>query len=80
LPVKQGSTSHSDPNRPVPAYTILDDWRIINGVKFPGRIRNFHAGKMLAEITVETKKVNLGINPSALSTKPADLKPVISER
>lgn len=26
LPVKQGSTSHSDPNRPMPAYTIPDNW------------------------------------------------------
>lgn len=80
LPAKQGSTSYSDPNRPVPAYTIPDEWRTINGVKFPGRVRNFHEGRMLAEITVEAMQVNLGINPSLLSSKPADLRPVISGR
>jgi hypothetical protein len=80
LPVTQGSTSHSDPHRPVPAYTIPDEWRAINGVRFPGRIRNFHEGRMLAEITVESMQVNLGIKPSGLSTKPADLRPVISGR
>lgn len=80
LPIKQGSTSHSDPNRPVPAYTVPDEWRTIKRVKFPGRIRNFHQGRMLAEITVESMQVDLGINASALSMKPADLKPVISGR
>jgi hypothetical protein len=33
---------------------------------------------MLAEIIVEAMQVNLGIKSSALSTKPADLRPVIS--
>jgi hypothetical protein len=78
LPIKQGSTSHSDPSHPVPACTIPDEWRTINGVKFPGRIRNFHEGRMLAEITVEAMQVNLGMNSGALSIKPADLRPVIS--
>jgi hypothetical protein len=80
LPVKQESISHSDPNHPVPAYTIPDRWRTINGVKIPGRIRNFHEGRMLAEITVETMQINLAIEPSILSMKPSDLKPVISAR
>lgn len=80
LPVKQASTSHSDPSRPVPAYTIPDEWRTINGVKFPGRIRNFHEGRILAEITVESMQVNLGLRVGALSTKPANLRPVISGR
>jgi hypothetical protein len=55
LPVKQGGTSHSDPNHPVTAYTAVDQWRTINGVKFPGRIRNFHEARMLAEITLEER-------------------------
>jgi hypothetical protein len=78
LPVKQGGTSHSDPNHPVSAYTLLDEWRTINGVKLPGHIRNFHEGKMLAQINIEATQVNRGLKLRALSTKPPDLKPVIS--
>ena len=70
LPLKQGGISHSDPNHPVIAYTALDQWRTTNGVKFPGRIRNFHEERMLAEITVEAMRVNVGTKASALSTKP----------
>jgi hypothetical protein len=47
-------------------------------VKFPGRIRNFHEGRMLAEIIVEAMQVNSGIKLSALLIKPADLRPALS--
>lgn len=80
LRVKQEGTSHSDPNHAVSAYTLPDEWRTINGVKFAGRIRNFHEGRMLAEINVEAMQVNRGISFRDLSTKPRDLKPVISGR
>ncbi|MBV9767168.1 MAG: hypothetical protein JOZ48_20175 [Acidobacteriaceae bacterium] len=80
LPLKQASTSHSDPSHPVAAYTALDQWRTTNGVKFPGRIRNFHEGRMLAEIMLEAIHVNVGMQASALSTKPPDLKPVMSKQ
>jgi hypothetical protein len=78
LPLKQGGISHSDPNHPVIAYTALDQWRTMNEVKFPGRIRNFHEERMLAEIKVEAMHVNDRMKASAVSTKPPDLKPVMA--
>jgi hypothetical protein len=80
VPVKQEGTSHADPNHPVSAYTLRDQWRTIDGVNFPGRIQNFHDGKMLAEINVEVMQVNREISWRDLAAKPPDLKPVISGR
>jgi hypothetical protein len=78
LPTRQGGTSYSDPDHPASAYTALDQWRVINGIKFPGRIRNFHEGRMLAEMTLHGMRVNIGIQTNVLSVKPPDLMPVMS--
>lgn len=78
LPIKEAGTSYSNPSHPVSAYTLLDEWRTVDGVKFPGRIRNVHAETMFPAITVEAMRVNCGIKLKALSAKPPDLKPVMS--
>jgi hypothetical protein len=80
LPIKQTSTSHADPNHPVPAEVQYDQWQTVDGVRFPGRIRNFHNGRMLAEITTTRTSVNSGLKSSDLATKPSDLNPVVTDR
>jgi hypothetical protein len=79
LPVKETDISHSDSNHPVPSETRLEQWRTIDGVKFPQRITKFQSGRKLAEITVEQIKLNGGIKAGDLAIKPPDLKPVMSQ-
>jgi hypothetical protein len=79
LPVKETDISLSDPNHPVPTESRLDQWRAIDGVKFPQRITKFQGDRKLAEIIVEQIKVNSGIKAGDLAIKPPDLKPVMSQ-
>jgi hypothetical protein len=78
LPAKQSDISLSDPAHPAPSETIFEQWRGVDGVKFPHHISKFQNGRKLAEITVEQIKLNSGIKGSDLAIKPADLKPVMS--
>jgi hypothetical protein len=78
LPSKTRSISLADPNHPVPNETLLADWRAVDGVKFATRITIFHAGKKLAEGTVDLTRLNSGLKVSDLAAKPPDLKPVMS--
>jgi len=79
LPVKEIDISLSDPNRPGPSESRLEQWQAIDGVKFPQRITKFQGGRKLAEITVEQIKLNSGIKAGDLAIKPPDLKPVMSQ-
>ena len=79
LPLKETDISLSDSNHPVPSETRLEQWRTIDGVKFPQRITKFQSGRKLAEITVEQIKLNGGIKAGDLAIKPPDLKPVMSQ-
>jgi len=78
LPVKETDISLSDPNHPVSSESRLEQWRDIDGVKFPQGITKFHSGMKVAEITVEQTKLNSGIKAGDLAIKPPDLKPVMS--
>jgi hypothetical protein len=79
LPVKETDISLSDPNHPVSSESRLEQWRAIDGVKFPQRITKFHSGAKLAELTVEQIRLNSGIKAGDLAIKPPDLKPVMSQ-
>jgi hypothetical protein len=79
LPVKETDISLSDPNHPVPGESRLEQWQVIDDVKFPQRITKFQRGRKLAEITVEQIKLNSGIKAGDLAIKPPDLKPVMSQ-
>jgi hypothetical protein len=79
LPMKATGTSHADPDDHVSDETRLEEWHVVEGVKFPGVITKLHNGKKLAEITVEQTKVNGGLKVGDLAIKPPDLKPVMSQ-
>lgn len=69
--------------RPQPSragQTRIDEWRTVKDVKFPRRIRNFHSGICLAEITTKSVTLNGGLRIADLTAKPADLTPVLRDR
>lgn len=80
LPVKTASISMADSSHPVSNQTrLLEQWEAFGGVKFPQRISIFHGGRKLAAISVVQTRVNGGIKPDDLATKPVDLKPIMSQ-
>jgi hypothetical protein len=79
LPMKETDISLSDPNHPVTRETKLEQWRAVDGVKFPHLISKFQGGRKLAEIAVEQIKLNRGLKAADLSVKPRDQKPVMSQ-
>jgi hypothetical protein len=79
LPMKETDISLSDPNHPVTRETKLEQWRAVDGVKFPHLISKFQGGTKLAEIAVEQIKLNRGLKAADLSVKPRDQKPVMSQ-
>jgi hypothetical protein len=79
LPMKETDISLSDPNHPVTHETKLEQWRAVDGVKFPHLISKFQGGTKLAEIAVEQIKLNRGLKAADLSVKPRDQKPVMSQ-
>jgi hypothetical protein len=79
LPRKETDISLSDPNHPVTHDAKLEQWRAVDGVKFPYLISKFQNGTTLAEIAVEQIKLNRGLKAADLSVKPRDQKPVMSQ-
>ena len=79
LPMKETDISLSDPNHPVTRETKLEQWRSVDGVKFPHLISKSQGGTKLAEIAVEQIKLNRGLKVADLSVKPRDQKPVMSQ-
>jgi hypothetical protein len=79
LPMKETGISLSDPNHPVTRETKLEQWRSVDGVKFPHLISTFQGGTKLAEIVVEQIKLNRGLKVADLSLKPRDQRPVMSQ-
>ena len=80
LPVKETSVSLADPAHPVPSETQIRKWGIVQGMRFPDRVWVLHSGVRLADITTEEVKLNSGLKPEDLATKPADLKPDLPSR
>jgi len=80
LPVKETSISLADPAHPVPSETQIRKWTTIQGIHFPERVWVLHSGVRLADITTEDVKLNIGLRPGDVATKPPDLKPDRSGR
>jgi hypothetical protein len=81
LPLKSSSVSLADPNRPVPAEMRLEEWSVFDGIHFPTKRANYHSGVKLAEeISQGPIRINSGLKPEELATKPADFAPAIPGR
>ena len=79
-PVKQTSISLADPSHPVSRETRFAEWETVQGIQLPRRIIVFEGDARVAEIAVEQVKLDSGLKPAHLATKPSDLMPVLSER
>ena len=53
-------------------------WKAIQGIKFPRRIINFHGSQKVADINIQTIKLDGALKAKDLSERPSDLKPVMS--
>jgi len=81
LPLKSDSVSLSDPNRPVPAEMRLEEWSVFDGIRLPTKRANYHSGAKLAEeVSLGPIRINGGLMPEELATKPVDFAPVIPAR
>ena len=80
LPAKTTSISLADPNHPIPSDEVVAEWETVQGIRFARRWSVFRSGVRVAEATVEWTKVNGGLRPADLLSKPPDLKPVLSSR
>jgi hypothetical protein len=81
LPLKSNSASLSDPNRPVPAEMRLEEWSVFDGIHLPTKRANYHSGAKLAEeVSQGPMRINGGLRPEELATKPVDFAPVIPGR
>ena len=78
LPVKNSVISISDTGQPIAQEMHLEQWTAVEGIRLPHRTINIHDGVKRAEITVESVKLNSGINPADLTLKPANLAPVMT--
>ena len=78
LPVKTAGVSLADPNHPVPAETLIEEWTEVAGIRFPTQRANYHSGVKLAELKTEpTIRINMGLKPGDLAAKPANFVPDI---
>jgi hypothetical protein len=81
LPVKSAAVSLADPNRPVPAEMRYGGWTEVAGVRFATQRANYHNGVKLAEETAEEAiRVNVGLKPQDLASKPSTFAPDIPAR
>ncbi len=46
------------------------EWRTVGGIKWPHKLRNFHDGALLVELTTSTIAINSGLDLVELSRKP----------
>ena len=80
LPLKSAGVSLADPDHPVPTEMHYDGWREVSGVRFTTRRVSYHSGVKRGEVTTEDIRVNAGLRPQDLVTKPADGAPDIPRR
>ncbi len=78
LPVMNSAISISDTGRPIAQEMRFEEWTTVDGVRFPHRSINLHDGVKRAEITIESVKINCGMNPADLAVRPANLDPVMA--
>lgn len=77
LPIKSSGVSLANPDRPVRAEMHYEAWTTVEGIRFPTKRANYHAGLKLGEITDAAIRINVGLTPEQLGRKPADLMPDI---
>jgi len=80
LPIKQTAATdgHGHPRRAESTETRFEEWKMVQGIQFPHYISMVKNGKPLALITVDQIKLDGGLKPEDLATKPSDLNPVIT--
>jgi hypothetical protein len=78
LPVKRSTIAISDTGQPITQEMHLEQWTAVDGVRFPHRSINIHDGMKRAEISVESVKLDTGMNQADLALKPANLAPVMA--
>lgn len=78
LPIKQTAAPHQHPSREERTETRFEEWKMVQGIQFPHRILMTKNGKPIAVITVDQIKLDSGMTPEGLATKPSDLNPVIT--
>jgi hypothetical protein len=80
LPLKSAGVSLADPDHPVPDGMTYEGWREISGVRFPTHRVKYLSGLKRGEVTSGDIKVNIGLKPQDLASKPADFMPDLSRQ
>lgn len=80
LPAKEASISLADASHPVATQTRqFEGWVAFQGIKFPGRIINFHGEKKVADIRLQQIKLDGGMRSEDLAIRPQGLQPDMSQ-
>jgi hypothetical protein len=80
LPVKQTDAPRKGSSGPGQTETHFEQWKTVQGIQFPHRISIIKSGTPIAEITVDQIKLDSGLKPDDLATKPTDLNPDLGGR
>jgi len=80
LPVKEGSLTLSDPAHPMSSESVMTEWELVQGVRFPKRWTVYRSGRRVAEALEARHRVNVGLKLADLEAQPNDLKPVLPPR
>jgi hypothetical protein len=75
LPITSSGVSLADPDRPVQAELRYEAWTTVDGIRFPTKRANYHAGLKLGEIIGATIRINVGLTRERLRAKPSDFAP-----
>jgi len=80
LPLKTAGISLADPDHPAPAEMRYERWTAISGIRFPTQRVNYLSGVKRGEATTEAIRLNAGLRPQVLATRPADFAPDLTPR
>jgi hypothetical protein len=75
LPVKQTHAPLKGASGRGQTETHFEQWKMVQGIQFPHRISMIKSGTPIAVITVDHIKLDSGLKPNDLATKPTDLNP-----
>lgn len=78
LPIKKSTIVISEISQPIAQELRFEQWTAVGGIRLPQRSINIHDGVKRAEISVESVKLDSGMNPADLALKPANLDPVMT--